>query len=241
MVDPSFRQLSTVDREPFSWGLYVVTDRSQTRDRPLDAVIVAALQGGAKAIQLREKDLSGRALYELAQRLLPVVHSRRAALLVNDRIDLALTLPLDGVHLAQTSLPPAAARHLLGLGRLIGVSCHTLEEAIEAQQGGADFIVLGPLFATPSKLVYGPPVGLERLREIRRRLWLPILGIGGITLANAADVIVAGADGVAAISAVMAADDPEHAVRGLLHVTHAALSVRCRQTGSADVDCERRL
>ena len=164
-------------RNPKSWGLYVVTDRSQTKGRPLDAVIVAALQGGAKAIQLREKDLSGRDLYELAQRLLPLVHSRRAALLVNDRLDLALTLPLDGVHLAQTSLPPAEARRLLGAGRLISVSCHTLEEAIEAQQGGADFVVLGPLFATPSKAVYGPPVGLVRLREIRRQLRLPILGI----------------------------------------------------------------
>ena len=240
MVDTSFRQPSTVNRQPSSWGLYIVTDRSQTRGRTLDAVIVAALQGGAKAIQLREKDLSVRDLYELAQRLLPLVHSRRAALLVNDRIDLALTLPLDGVHLAQTSLPPAEARHLLGAGRLIGVSCHTLKEAIEAQQGGADFIVLGPLFATPSKGTYGPPVGLQRLREIRRQLRLPILGIGGITVANAADVIAAGANGVAAISAVMAADDPEQAVRGLLHVTHAALSVRCTQTGPADIDCHQR-
>ncbi len=240
MVDTSFRQLSTVNCQPASWGLYVVTDRSQTKGRPLDAVIVAALQGGARAIQLREKDLSGRALHELAQRLLPVVHSRRSALLVNDRVDLALTLPLDGIHLAQTSLPPAKARRLLGAGRLIGVSCHTIEEATEAQQGGADFIVLGPLFATPSKAAYGPPVGLDRLREIRRRLRLPILGIGGITAENAADVIAAGADGVAAISAVMAADDPEQAVRGLLHVTHATLSVRCTQTGPADIISDRR-
>ena len=208
--------------QPSSWGLYVVTDRFQTKGRPLEAVIHATLQGGAKAIQLREKNLSSLALYELAQRLLPIVHSRGAALLVNDRIDLALTLPLDGVHLAQTSLPSSEARSLLGTGRLIGVSCHTLEEAIEAQEGNADFIALGPLFLTRSKAAYGPPIGLERLREVRRRLRLPIFGIGGITASNAADVIAAGADGVAAISALMAADDPADAVRGLLQITRAA-------------------
>jgi thiamine-phosphate diphosphorylase len=198
-------------------------------------VVDAALQGGAIAIQLREKDLSARALYELAQRLLPIVHSRKAVLLVNDRIDLALTLPIDGVHLAQTSLPPVEARRLLGPGRLIGVSCHTVQEAIEAQNG-ADFIVLGPLFFTPSKAAYGSPIGLERLREVRRHVRLPILGIGGITASNAAQVIEAGADGVAAISAVMAADDPAGAVRDALHAINAALPVRRTQTGRVRVD-----
>ncbi len=206
--------------EPSSWGLYVVTDRSQTAGRPIEAVVDAALRGGVKAIQLREKDLSGRALYELAQRLLPIVHSREAALLVNDRIDLALALPLDGVHLAQTSLPPKEARRLLGVGRLIGVSCHSVKEATEAQEA-ADFIVLGPLFFTSSKATYGPPVGLERLREIRRQVRLPILGIGGITPSNAASVIAVGADGVASISAVMTAADPAVAVRDLLRAVQA--------------------
>ncbi|MEK6662215.1 MAG: thiamine phosphate synthase [candidate division NC10 bacterium] len=235
MVDTSFRQLSTVNCQPASWGLYVLTDRSLTKGRPLEVVVDAALQGGVNAIQLREKDLSARALYELAQRLLPIVHSRRAVLLVNDRIDLALTLPIDGVHLAQTSLPPVEARRLLGPGRLIGVSCHTVQEAIEAQNG-ADFIVLGPLFFTPSKAAYGSPVGLERLREVRRHVRLPILGIGGITASNATEVIEAGADGIAAISAVMAADDPAGAVRDMLHAINAALPVRRTQTGPVRVD-----
>ncbi len=209
-------------RQPSSWGLYAVTDRSQTRGRPLEEVVDAALQGGARAVQLREKDLSTRALYELAQRLLPIVRSRGATLLVNDRIDLALALPLDGVHLARTSLPPAEARALLGANRLIGVSCHTVEEAIEAQQGEADFILFGPLFLTSSKVAYGPPVGLERLREVRKQVRLPILGIGGITASNAAEVIAAGANGVASISAVMTAVNPSDAVRALLHAIQAA-------------------
>lgn len=227
--------------DPRAWGLYVVTDRSQTKGRSIEAVIGPALQGGAKAVQLREKDLSARSLYELAQRLLPLVHSRGAALLVNDRIDLAMTLPLDGVHLARTSLPPSEARSLLGAGRLIGVSCHTLQEAIEAQKGGADFIVLGPLFVTPSKTAYGPPIGLEKFRAVRGQVRLPILGIGGITASNAAEVIAAGADGVATISAVMAADDPAEAVRGLLQSTRAIRPLGGPRTGPVQADRDRRL
>lgn len=214
-VEPG-TSLST--RNPSSWGLYVVTDRSLTKGRPLEVVVDAALAGGAKAIQLREKDLSTRDLYELVERLLPIVHGRGACLLTNDRIDLALALPIDGVHLSRTSLPPAETRALLGPARLIGVSCHSLEEAIEAERGGADFIVFGPLFPTPSKAAYGPPVGLARLREVRRQVRLPILGIGGITASSMASVMAAQADGAAVISAVMAADDPADAVSALLHV-----------------------
>lgn len=206
---------------PSSWGLYVVTDRSLTKGRPLEVVVDAALAGGAKAIQLREKDLSTRDLYELVERLLPIVRGRGACLLINDRVDLTLALPIDGVHLSRTSLPPAETRALLGPARLIGVSCHSLEEAIEAERGKADFIVFGPLFPTPSKAAYGPPVGLARLREVRRLVRLPILGIGGITASNAASVMAAQADGTAVISAVMTADDPADTVSALLHAIHS--------------------
>ncbi len=207
---------------PASWGLYVVTDRSLAKGRPLEVVIEAALAGGAKAIQLREKDLSTRDLYQLVERLLPIVRGRGASLLINDRVDLTLALPIDGVHLSRTSLPPAEARALLGPARLIGVSCHSLEEAIEAERGGADFIVFGPLFLTPSKAAYGLPVGLTRLSEVRRQVRLPILGIGGVTAVNVASVVAAGADGAAMISAVMAADDPADAVSTLLQVVRSA-------------------
>ncbi|MDE2180233.1 MAG: thiamine phosphate synthase [candidate division NC10 bacterium] len=206
---------------PSSWGLYVVTDRSLTKGRPLEVVVDAALAGGAKTVQLREKDLSTRELYQLIERLLPIVHGRGACLLVNDRVDLTLALPIDGVHLSRTSLPPAETRALLGPTRLIGVSCHSLEEAIEAERGEADFITFGPLFPTPSKAAYGPPVGLAQLREVRRQVQLPIFGIGGITVFNAASVMAAGADGAAVISAVMAADDPADAVSNLLHVARS--------------------
>ena len=207
---------------PSSWGLYIVTDRSLAKGRPLEVIVDAVLAGGAKAIQLREKDLSTRALYELIERLLPIVHGRGACLLINDRVDLALALPIDGVHLSRTSLPPAETRALLGPARLIGVSCHSLEEAIGAETGGANFIVFGPLFPTPSKAAYGPPVGLARLREVRRQVRLPIMGIGGITASNTASVIAAGADGAAVISAVMTADDPVDAVSALLQIIRSA-------------------
>jgi thiamine-phosphate pyrophosphorylase len=209
-------------RHPSSWGLYAVTDRTLTKGRSLESVVDAALAGGAKAVQLREKDLPTRDLYELTERLLPIVHGRGAYLLINDRVDLALALPVDGVHLSRTSLPPAETRALLGSVRLIGVSCHSLEEAIEAESGGSDFIVFGPLFPTPSKTVYGPPVGLAQLSEVRRQVRLPILGIGGITACNAASVIATGADGAAVISTVMAADDPADSVSTLLHTIRSA-------------------
>jgi len=207
---------------PSSWGLYVVTDRSLTKGRSLEVIVDAALAGGAKAIQLREKNLSTRDLYELVERLLPLVHGRGACLLINDRVDVTLALPIDGVHLSRTSLPPAETRALLGPARLIGVSCHSLEEAIEAEREGADFIVLGPLFPTPSKVAYGPPIGLARLKDVRRRVRLPILGIGGITSSNTASVMAAGADGAAVISAIMTADDPADAVAAMLHVIRSA-------------------
>ncbi|MGB4781935.1 thiamine phosphate synthase [Candidatus Methylomirabilis sp.] len=199
-----------------------MTDRSLTKGRSLEVIVDAALAGGAKAIQLREKNLSTRDLYGLVERLLPLVHGRGACLLINDRVDLALALPIDGVHLSRTSLPPAETRALLGPARLIGVSCHSPEEAIEAEREGADFIVLGPLFPTPSKVAYGPPIGLARLKDVRRRVRLPILGIGGITSSNTASVMAAGADGAAVISAVMTADDPVDAVAALLHVIRSA-------------------
>lgn len=208
---------------PSAWGLYVITDRSLTGGRPLEVMVGAACAGGAKAIQLREKNLSTRDLYQLVERLLPIVHGQDACLLINDRVDLALALPVDGVHLSRLSLPPAETRALLGSRRLIGVSCHTLEEAIEAERGGADFIVFGSLFPTPSKVAYGPPVGLTRLGDVRRRIRLPILGIGGITVSNAPSVMAAGADGVAVIATVMMADDPADAVSGLLHVVRSAV------------------
>jgi thiamine-phosphate pyrophosphorylase len=202
--------------DPRTWGLYVITDRTQTSGRSLEEVVGACVQGGARVFQLREKDLEARELTALAERLLRFITPVGGLLLINDRVDVTLAVGAHGAHLSQRGLPPAAARGLLGPTRLLGVSCHSLAEAKEAQQGGADFIVVGPIFYTPSKAVYGPPVGLELLREVRPMIRIPIFAIGGITATNQPEVLTAGADGIAVISAVMAAPDVSAAVRALL-------------------------
>lgn len=211
--------------------LYVVTDRQQTAGRPLAEVVAAAARGGSPrteqaaasdvermdqsqaspgnlAVQLREKDLSARELYDLGARLQSVLAPRRVPLLINDRLDVALALDAAGVHLAGHSLPTRSARHVLGPDKLLGVSTHSLDAARQAADEGADFVVFGPVFATPSKLAYGPPQGLSQLAAVVRDVPIPVLGIGGITLANLPQVRQTGAHGVAMIRAVLAASDP---------------------------------
>jgi thiamine-phosphate pyrophosphorylase len=202
--------------------LYVITDRQQTAGRPLPVVVEAALRGGARAFQLREKDLAPRDLLPLAQEIRQLTQAYGARLLINDRIDVALAVNADGVHLTTTSLPVHVARQLLGSDRLLGVSTHNLVEARAAAEGGADFVVFGPVFFTPSKVPYGQPVGLDALRAVCADVALPILAIGGIKKANLDQVVAAGANGIAVISAVIAADDPTAATEDLLATLQAA-------------------
>jgi thiamine-phosphate pyrophosphorylase len=203
------------------FDLYVITDRQQSGGRPLHTVVEAALRGGARAFQLREKDLPPRELYPLAQEMRQLTQSYGARLLINDRVDVALAVDADGVHLTTASLPTSVARQLLGPNRLIGVSTHNVAEAQAAAEGGADFLVFGPIFFTPSKAPYGQPVGLDALRAVRAAVELPILAIGGIKKANLDQVLAAGADGIAVISAIIAADDPMAATHELLETLHA--------------------
>lgn len=203
------------------FDLYVITDRQQTAGRPLSAVVEAALCGGARALQLREKDLAPRDLLPLAQEMRRLTQVYGARLLINDRIDVALAVNADGVHLTTTSLPVDVARQLLGPNRLLGVSTHSRAEAQVAAEGGADFIVFGPVFFTPSKAPYGEPVGLEALRDACAAVALPILAIGGIKKVNLDQVVAAGANGIAVISAVIAADDPMAATQDLLGALQA--------------------
>ena len=188
--------------------LYVVTDRHQTAGRPLAEVVAAAARGGAEAVQLREKDLSARELYDLGACLQEMLSPYRVPLLINDRLDVALALNAEGVHLAGHSLPTRTARRALGPDKLLGVSTHSLDAACQAAEDGADFVVFGPVFATPSKLAYGPPQGLSQLAAVVREVSIPVLAIGGITPANLSQVRQTGAHGVAMIRAVLAAPDP---------------------------------
>ncbi len=184
--------------------LYLVTDRKQTGGRPLLDVVTEALKGGVRAVQLREKDLGTRELLDLAYKLRALTLRYDARLFINDRIDIAIAVDADGVHLSQNSLPPFAARRLSSR-LIIGVSAHNLDEALEAERAGADFITLGPIYPTPSKLKYGPPIGIETLKDVVRHVRISVIGIGGIRFENMAEVMDAGAAGIAVVSAVLTA------------------------------------
>jgi len=203
-------------------AVHLVTDRRQVPD--LVATVVAALRGlraGAVAIHLREKDLRGRDLLTLARALGEACRAAGQLLLVNDRIDVALAAGADGVHLPSAGVPPADARRLLGPARLVGVSCHARDDVRQALEGGADYATFGPIFDTPSKRAYGSPVGLEALGEAAR-LGLPLVALGGVDVASAGAAVAAGACGVAAIRAWLAAPDPGRAVVALLAAARPA-------------------
>jgi thiamine-phosphate pyrophosphorylase len=198
--------------------VYLVTDPSRGSDLP--ARVASAMRGlppGSVALQVRAPGASGRELLALVRALQGPVRECGQLLVVNDRIDVALAAGADGVHLPSAGIPPAEARALLGEERLIGVSCHSSLDVARALEGGADFATFGPIFETPSKRAYGAPVGLARLAEAARR-GLPLLGLGGVDLSNAASVIDAGAYGLAAIRVWLEADDPAAVVRDLLDV-----------------------
>jgi thiamine-phosphate pyrophosphorylase len=196
--------------------LLLVTDRHQTNGRPLVSLLQRVLTAGAPAIQLRERDLSARELVTLAREAQAVTASRRSQLFINDRIDVALALEGVGVHLRGNSLPVSVARQLLGAQCLLGVSVHAVEEALSAQSQGADYIVLGPIYETPSKQMFGPPLGIHTLEKACRLVRIPIIGIGGVTAARAREMRRAGAFGVAVITAVLGAADVASATRELL-------------------------
>ena len=196
--------------------LLVVTDRHQTNGRPLVPLLQRVLTAGVPAIQLRERDLSARELVTLAREVQAMTASRRSQLLINDRIDVALALEGVGVHLRSNSLPVSVARQLLGAQRLLGISVHAVEEVLSAQSQGADYIVLGPIYETPSKQMFGPPLGIHTLEKACRLVRIPIIGIGGVTTARAREMRRAGAFGVAVITAILGAADVESAARELL-------------------------
>ncbi|HEY6288402.1 MAG TPA: thiamine phosphate synthase [Nitrospiraceae bacterium] len=195
--------------------LLLVTDRHQTNGRPLVPLLQRVLTAVTPAIQLRERDLSARELVTLAREVQAVTASRRSQLLINDRIDVALALEGVGVHLRSNSLPVTVARQMLGTQRLLGISVHSVEEAVQGESQGADYIVLGPIYETPSKQLFGPPLGIHTLEKACRLVRLPIIGIGGVTAARAREMRRAGAFGVAVITAVLGAADVESATREL--------------------------
>jgi thiamine-phosphate pyrophosphorylase len=196
--------------------LIVVTDPDCGAGRTVVDVVRAALRGGAPAIQMRMKDGSAREMTELARALLAETRTAGALLFINDRVDVAIAVGADGAHVGQDDLPVHAARAITPPGFLLGVSAETAELARVAEADGADYVGVGPVYVTGSKADAGDAVGVERIAELAAAVRIPVIGIGGITSANAPPVLHAGASGVAVISAVMRADDPEAATRTLL-------------------------
>jgi thiamine-phosphate pyrophosphorylase len=195
--------------------VYLITDRRQAQGGDIARGVALALDGGIRAVQLREKDLPGKELYRLAVRIRELTARYGARLLVNDRVDVALAVGADGVHLGGSSMPASVARRLLGKESLIGCSTHSTGELREATAQGADFATFGPVYPTSSKALYRPPVGVAALAAASRETTLPLFALGGGGAGNAREVIEAGAFGIALISYVLAAADPREAARTL--------------------------
>ncbi|MFH1889199.1 MAG: thiamine phosphate synthase [Candidatus Omnitrophota bacterium] len=191
-------------------GYYFITDSALSRAGNLPDVR-SALKAGVEVVQYREKNKTNREIYKEACLLRKIC--RDITFLVNDRIDIALSAGADGVHLGSEDLPYAVARKMLGKSKIIGLTAHTLKEAIEAQKIGADYIGVSPIFATSTKLDAGEPAGPELIAKIKERISIPIVAIGGINLLNAAKVIRAGADGLCAISAVITKPDVRREIK----------------------------
>lgn len=187
-------------------GYYFITDSGLSRAGNISDVR-QAVSCGVRVVQYRNKNGQTREMYEEAARLIEICRGRDAAFLINDRVDIALAVDADGVHLGQSDMPYKAARRLLGPEKIIGLTVHNLSEALEAQSLGADYLGVSPIFQTKTKPDAGKPAGIALIEEISRRVQIPLIAIGGINHSNAVEVIKAGADGLCAISCVVAKED----------------------------------
>ncbi|MDG6027492.1 MAG: thiamine phosphate synthase [Candidatus Brocadia sp.] len=201
---------------PCGLSLVLITDRNLCK-QPFLNTVQLALQGGVTTVQVREKGLTTHELYSLAHELRKITSDFKANLIINDRVDIALAVEADGVHLGWQSLPLPVVRRLAGTKRLIGVSTHNREEALQAQSCGADYITFGPVFDTPSKAGLLKPTGVAEIQKLKREIHIPVVALGGINKDNAGSVLRNGADGIAVISSIMNADNPEGTARGLFN------------------------
>lgn len=190
-----------------AYDLYVITDDTLPPQRSHQKIAEEALAGGADVIQLRDKRKSGRELLWIAEDILSLTRKRGALFIMNDRMDIAIAAGADGVHLGQDDLPLTAARRIRERPFIIGISVASVDEAIQAEKDGADYVAVGPIFATQSKQDAGPGLGIAMLRNIRRAVSLPVIVIGGIQIGHIPDLRQAGADGIAVISAIVCSPD----------------------------------
>ncbi len=202
--------------------VYLVTDRNLARGRPLAEVVRAAVEGGVTCVQLREKQADTREFLALARELMAVLAPYRVPLVINDRVDIALACGAQGVHLGQSDMPPQEARRLLPPGTFIGWSVESPDDVAASAALPVDYLGVSPVFSTPTKTDTMAPWGLDGLASVRATTRLPLVAIGGLNAVNARQAIHAGADGVAVVSALCAADDPRAAALALKAACDAA-------------------
>ena len=193
------------------WSLYLVTDRQLSLGRSIIDVVESAVAGGVSVVQLREKDISTREFVELGKILLKILKPQNIPLIINDRLDVTLAIGADGLHIGQSDLHYHDARKILGEKFLLGLSVETTEQVQEALHWNLSYIALSPLFSTPTKTDTAPPWGLKGLKEIRPRIHCPLIAIGGIHPHNSKEILEAGADGLAIVSAICSAPSPKEA------------------------------
>ena len=204
------------------YSVYLVTDRELARGRTTLEIAGAAIRGGVSCIQLREKMCSTREFIDESLAIRSLLARHGIPLIINDRVDVALAVKADGIHLGQKDMPCRMARQIIPESMIVGISVESLDDAIAAQKDGADYLGVSPIYPTPTKTDTAQPLGLEGLRSIRSEVDLPLVGIGGLNADNVEAVIHNGADGVAVVSAIVAADDPEAATRDLIEIVRLA-------------------
>lgn len=195
--------------------LYLVTDRPLSLGRDIAWVVEEAVKGGATMVQLREKDIDTREFIALAQRLKPILKDAGVPLIINDRVDVALAVDADGVHIGQSDMPYDIARRLLGPDKIIGLSVENMDEVLEANSLDVDYIGVSPVYSTATKTDTAPPFGLVGLKKAVELSAHPAVAIGGMNAATAPDVLATGVDGIAVVSAICSAPDPQEAARRL--------------------------
>jgi thiamine-phosphate pyrophosphorylase len=203
------------EKQKIDYSLYLVTDRALSLGRSNLEVIEAAVSGGVTVVQLREKEASTKQFYQEGLRIKDYLKGAHIPLIINDRIDIALALDADGVHLGQEDMPVDVARKIVGPHKIIGASAFTTEEAVAAESMGADYLGLSPIFVTETKPELGEEIGIEKISSLKRAVKIPVVGIGSMNQSNAYEVVRAGLDGVAVVSAICSREDPRAAAEAI--------------------------
>ena len=211
---------------PASWEVYLVTDQPSSKCRSTVEIVQAAIRGGVSVVQLREKHMQTLEFLEEGRRILAVLRPAGIPLIINDRIDLALALDADGVHLGPKDMPLSIARKILGQGRIIGFSVEESAQINKESSAYADYFAISPVFFTSTKDDISAPWGLEGLKKARSLTHAPLVAIGGVKLENTREIVAAGADCVAVVTAIVSAENPETATRDLLMEVRSGKIVR---------------